>query len=596
VPVVAISVKRLNELLKEPFEMEQLVHTLEQLGCDVEDTAEQALYLCPACRTPNEKLSHEEPPRRCDYCGFESDEPFEKIATDEVIRLDLLADRPDLFDVGGLARALKGYLGLETGLSEFPVAEGVIAVEADPAMTEEGTYRPFIECAVVTMPPLDQTSLREIMRLQENLHWGIGRDRKLSSIGVYDLDTLEPPIRYTTIHPREFAFHPLGKPGESMSGEQILKEHPKGIAYAHLMKPYRRYPILMDNKDMVLAMPPIINSDETKCKLGTKRLFIDVTGTEKGPVKNSLDILVSALIELGGQAESCSIVFNDGSVATPDLKPRRILIDLDEANRWLGLNLSGEEMTACLLKMRLDVIRTPEGFEVTYPVFRTDIRHQVDVFEDLAIGYGYDNIQPRLVPTLTIGEQRPEERLSQTVRDVMTGLGYSEIMSLQLQSIERHFTKFGTEPGSLHVVVDNPKTMDQKVLRTHMRTGIMESFHKNRRRAVPQKIFEIGNVIHINPDMETGVNEYRHLSFAVIGPESGYTEGRMVLDAVLHELGWEADYRPKNLPFFTEGRSAEITLEDGLWGILGEIHPRTLNNFGLAFPVTYCELRLMRVI
>ena len=595
-PVVAISVKRLNELLKKPFKMDQLVHALEQLGCDVEDTAVQDLYICPACRTPNEKLSHEEPPKRCDYCGFESSEPFEKFATDKVIRLDLLADRPDLFDVGGLSRALKGYLGLEKGLSEFPVTEGAIKVEVDPAMMKEGTYRPFIECAVVTVPPLDQTSLREIMRLQENLHWGIGRDRKLSSIGVYDLDTLEPPIRYTTIHPRDFTFHPLGLPLVSMTGDQILEEHPKGVAYAHLMKSYLRYPILIDSRDLVLAMPPIINSDETKCKLGTSRLFIDVTGTEKEPVKNSLNTLVSALIELGGSAESCTIAFEDRSVQTPDLYPRRTMIHLDEANRWLGLDLSEEEMTACLIKMRLDVNKTEEGFEVTYPVFRTDIRHQVDVFEDLAIGFGYDNIQPRLVPNLTIGEQRPEERLSQTVREAMIGLGFSEIMTLQLQSLERHFTKFDTEPGPLHVVVDNPKTVDQKVLRTHMRTGIMESFHKNRRRTVPQKIFEIGNVIHINPDMETGVNEYRHLSFAVFGPETGYTEGRMVLDAVLHELGWKGDYRPQSLPFFSEGRGAEINGVDGLWGILGEIHPRTLNNFGLAYPVTYCELRLLKVI
>jgi phenylalanyl-tRNA synthetase beta chain len=596
VPVVAISVKRLNQLLEKPFQMDHLVHTLEQLGCDVEDTAEQALYLCPACRTPNEKLGHEPPPKRCDYCGHESEEPFEKFATDEVIRLDLLADRPDLFDVGGLSRALKGYLGLEKGLPEFPVAEGNVCVEVDPAMAEEGTYRPFIECAVVTMPPLDQNSLREIMRLQENLHWGIGRDRKLASIGVYDLDTLVPPIRYTTIHPTEYTFHPLGKPGVSMSGKQILEEHPKGIAYAHLMEPYRRYPILLDGEGLVLAMPPIINSDETKCKLGTRRLFIDVTGTEKDPVRNSLNTLVSALIEIGGKAERCTIAFKDRSVSTPDLNSRRITIHLAEAKRWLGLDLDGEKLMSCLLRMRLDVARKTDGFEVTYPVFRTDIRHEVDVFEDLAIGYGYDNIQPRLVPTLTIGEQRPEERLSQTVREVMTGLGFSEIMSLQLQSLERHFDKFGMDPGDDHVLVGNPKTVDQRVMRTHMRTGIMESFHKNRRRAVPQRIFEIGNVILFNPDMETCTNEYRHLAFALFGPDSGYTEGRMILDAVLHELGWTAEYRAEGRPFFIEGRSAVISGADGLWGLVGEIHPQTLNQFGLPHPVTYCELRLMKVI
>ena len=112
-PVVSVSVKRLNELLGKQYEMAVLVAALEQLGCDVEDTAKLALYECPTCQAPNDKLIHEEPPKRCDFCGYESEEPFEKYATDPVIRLDLLADRPDLFDVGGLSRALKGYLFIE---------------------------------------------------------------------------------------------------------------------------------------------------------------------------------------------------------------------------------------------------------------------------------------------------------------------------------------------------------------------------------------------------------------------------------------------------------------------------------------------------
>jgi len=238
VPVVAVSTKRLNKLLGKEYEMNMLVDALEQLGCDVEDTAEQALYQCPACQTPNDKLIHEDPPKRCDFCGHENEEPFEKFGTDEVIRIDLLADRPDLFDVGGLSRALKGYLHHEQGLPEFTVKDGDVVVDVDPVMSDKDTFRPFIVCAIVTMPPVDQDILREIMRLQENLHWGIGRDRKLSSIGVYDMSVLKPPIKYSVVDPVKFKFCPLGMPGVQMSPIQILEEHPKGKAYAHLMESY----------------------------------------------------------------------------------------------------------------------------------------------------------------------------------------------------------------------------------------------------------------------------------------------------------------------------------------------------------------------
>lgn len=595
-PIVAISAARLNQLLGQEFAMDTLVHGLQQLGCDVEDTATLALFKCPACDTPNDKLAHEEPPKRCEFCGHESQEPFEQFATDEVIRLDLLADRPDLFDPGGLSRALKGYLELESGLSEFTVGDSGIEVNVDPIMAQAGTYRPFIVCAVVDIPPLDHTSLREIMRLQEHLHWGIGRDRKLASIGVYDLDAISGPITYSVVDPETFQFCPLGMPGVQMRPNDILEKHPKGVGYKHLMEQYVKYPILLDAKNLVLSMPPIINSDETKCKIGTKRLFIDVTGLSKDSVVDSLVTLVSALVELGGYVQTVRMNYPDGPQDTPDLTPGTIEISYEDAKKWLGLPFDRHDFMTYLRKMRLNV--TPKGdlFEVSYPAFRTDIRHEVDVFEDLAIGFGYENIEPAVVPTLTIGAARPEEKQSKMIRDAMIGLGFTEIMSLLLQSVERHFSKFNLEPDAHHVIVENPKTIEQKVVRNHMLTGIMETFNKNRRKAVPQKIFEIGNVIHLDKEAETGTAEYRHLAFAIIGPDTGYAEGRMVLDAVLHELKWRGDYKAAVHPTFSQGRCAEITNENGLWALLGEIHPQVLNNYGLAFPIVYGELRLMRII
>jgi len=578
--------------------MNVLVDALEQLGCDVEDTAVLALYKCPACQTPNDKLSHEDPPKRCDFCGYESAQAFEKFATDPVIRLDLLADRPDLFDAGGLSRALKGYLGLEQGLSEFSVNQGDVMVDVDPRMSEKESFRPYIEGAVVTVPPLDHNSLREIMRLQENLHWGIGRDRKLSSIGVYDLDTIVSPIKYAPVDPDDFKFCPLGMPGIQMTARQILEEHPKGKAYAHLMERYKKYPILVDSKGQVLSMPPIINSEETKLKIGSSRLFIDVTGITKDAVKDSLNTLVSALIELGGRVETVRINYPDGPVLTPDLQPGRIDIHYEEAKHWLGLEFTPEEFMGYLRKMRLNISPKEDNvYEVVYPVFRTDIRHEVDIFEDLAIGFGFSEIPLKMVPSLTVGDPRPEEVVSQITREIMIGLGFTESLSLLLQSVERHFNKFRLEPGEEHVIVENPKTLEQKIVRSHMMTGILETFQKNRRKTVPQKIFELGNVIIINVEMETGVSEFRHLAFGITGPDTGYSEARSVLDSILRELGINGSYFPLDHPSFCEGRAAEVTDKNGgFLALLGEIHPEVLNNFDLIYPAVFCELRLRKVI
>ncbi len=592
-PVVAVNANKLNQLLGKQFEMSLLVDALEQLGCDVEDTSSITLYKCPACQVPNDKLEKEEPSKRCDFCGYESEIPFEKIGSNQVIRIDLLANRPDLFGIGGLAQALKGYLGLEEGLPQFTVQNGIVKVYVDPALSN---IRPYIACAIINISPLDHDILSEIMRLQENLHWGIGRDRKLSSIGVYNMDVIVPPIQYTAVNPKDLQFSPLGGDGKKMTLEQIIEKHPKGIAYSNLLKKYDRYPILIDSNDLILSLPPIINSEETRCKIGSSRLFIDVTGITSDAVTNSLNTLVSALIELGGTVEAVEINYPDCLLQTPDLKPRQIDVRLEDAQRWLGISLTRDEFIGYLRKMRLNAEVKEDIYEVRYPAFRTDILHPVDIFEDIAIAYGYQNLPAKLVSTMTIGKERKEEKISQIVREIMIGLGFTEVMSLVLQSIDRHFTKYQMEITDNHVVVENPKTIEQKVARSHLMTGIMETFHKNRRKAVPQRIFEIGNIISINPKMETGTDEYRHLSFGITSPDTGYAEVRAILDSVIRELEWKGEYEPIIHPAFIEGRCAKVTFDNHLCGRIGEIHPQVLNNFGLPFPVAFCEICLIKVI
>src|SRR5690606_7114497 len=124
-------------------------------------------------------------------------------------------------------------------------------------------------------------------KLQEALHWGVGRDRKLSSIGVYDLDQISSPIQYTTIDPAQDTFEPLGRPGESMTGREILEKHPKGIVYAKLLEGHTRFPVLKDANGVILSMPPIINSESTKVTLKSRRLLIDVTGISQSAVEKS---------------------------------------------------------------------------------------------------------------------------------------------------------------------------------------------------------------------------------------------------------------------------------------------------------------------
>ena len=76
--------------------------------------------------------------KACGFCGFESETPFKPAGAKQVMRLDLLADRPDLFDVGGLARALRGTLGIESGLPKYRTKPSNVEVHVDPSVREAG--------------------------------------------------------------------------------------------------------------------------------------------------------------------------------------------------------------------------------------------------------------------------------------------------------------------------------------------------------------------------------------------------------------------------------------------------------------------------
>jgi phenylalanyl-tRNA synthetase beta chain len=474
-----------------------------------------------------------------------------------------------------------------------------VAVNVDASVTQPESYRPFITCAVMTLPPIDETSLIAIMKLQENLHWGVGRDRKLASIGVYDLATITPPIKYGTIAPDKDQFVPLGVPGRKMSGRQILESHPKGMAYAELLSPLKRYPVLVDSKGQVLSMPPIINSEETKLKQGTTRVFIDVTGISQAAVTKSLDTLVCSLCEIGGSVETVQITDADGKKGvTPDLAPRSTSVDLAEAKRWLGLPLDNDSLTKSLRKMRFDIVPAKQAagrFEVSYPPYRTDIRHPVDLLEDVAIGYGYANIEPRLVRSMTVGTPRPEETLSERVRQVLIGLGYSEIMSLPLTTEEFQFERLRWETPPRYPEVANPKLKAYNVVRTHLMSGLFEALRENRRRPMPQRLFEIDNVVVLNDSAETGAAEERRMAFVETGRESGYATARSVMDALLRELGLQGEYISIQDPTFVDGRAAAFKLDGKPIGVLGEVHPEVLTNFGLTHPVALGEIVLKRV-
>jgi phenylalanyl-tRNA synthetase beta chain len=196
---------------------------------------------------------------------------------------------------------------------------------------------------------------------------------------------------------------------------------------------------------------------------------------------------------------------------------------------------------------------------------------------------------------MTVGTPRPEETLSERVRQILIGLGYSEIMSLPLTTEEHQFQRLRMPTPERYPEVANPKLKAYNVVRTHMVSGLFEALRENRRRPMPQRLFEIDNVVELDASAETGAAEQRRVALVEIGRDSGYATARSLIDALLRELGWKPEYAAIEHPTFVVGRAATFSIDGKSTGILGEVHPEVLNNFGLTHPVALAEVTLQRV-
>ena len=601
-PVIGISVKKLNQLLGKELDSDTMLDSLEQLGCDVEGYATVVCYRCSKCDFVFEIGEHEEIPAQCDSCGIGLRKPAGSepltLGTDKVVRMELLPVRPDMFDVGGLARTLRGYLGVETGLPKFPLTPSGFSVEVDAQLAGEKSYRPVIACAVVRNLVFDDENIKIIMKMQENLHWALGRDRAKASIGMYDLDTLVPNFRYRAVGKDEITFVPLGGlPGDANKAatpQQILHEHPKGLAYVHLLREFEKYPLLEDSKGNVLSMPPIINSEDTRVQRSTKNVIIDVTGPAWKNVAQALNVLVCSLVDLGGELQSVDIHFPDKKVTTPDLSPASLELVPEHAPELIGVELSNDKVVELLHRMRFGTRQENGKLMVDIPAYRTDVMHEVDLIEDVAIGYGFRNVEQKLVPTMTIGQELEVETISGLLRRALVGLGFLEIMSLMLTNETQHFKKLRLDESDDYVKLQNPASSEQTLLRQHLLTGILETFSRNRSHPTPQKIFEIGDISVVNESAETGINTSRKLVVAIMDPKTGFANIKAVIEAVAHELDWELEFEPTNHPTFIEGRCAELILKGNETnlpvGVIGEVHPEVLENFEIVQPVGLVEI------
>lgn len=506
---------------------------------------------------------------------------------DNEIELEIFPDRPDLLSYQGFKRSFLAFLGKNPGLKTYKInpPEKNYQVIIDPSVKD---VRPYTACAIVKGMKFDDAKIKEIIDIQEKLHTTVGRKRKKLAIGIYPLEKISLPITFKALEPDKIKFQPLESPRE-MTGLQILQRHPTGKDYAHLLAGKTHFPIFVDSENNILSMPPIINSERTgRVTENTKDLFIECSGYDFEILNKCLNIIITTLADMGGKVYQMEL--KGISKITPDLTTEKNKISLKNVNSQLGLELTEKEMKKNLEKMGHDYLAN----NVESSAWRTDLLHEVDLIEDIAIAYGYENFIPEIPKISTIGQENPKETIKRKICDILSGLGMLETSNYHLTTKKDQFKKMGISEGNEKdlIEVEDSKT-EYNLLRNNLSHYAMKILSENVDTEYPQKIFETGKIFKIAPN--DLIAESENLSIA--SAPSNFTEIKQYLEYLMRMLDMEISIEePEETPaHFIDGRCAKIILNKEIIGYMGEIHPKILKNWKIKMPAALLEISLEKI-
>ena len=500
----------------------------------------------------------------------------------DLVRIEYSPNRPDYSTDYGVALGLQGLLGIKTGSVKLTIKKSKnYSISVKPTVSK---IRPFVTGIIAKNGKIDDKTIKQLMTMQEDLHFGIGRKRKKSSIGIHDLDKISFPLIYTTTT-KNHKFIPLNSEKE-LSISEIIADTETGKDYGHLLGQSSQVPIILDTNQKTVSFPPIINAAVTTVTTKTKNLFVEVTGINKDDAEDMLSVVATILQSAGFSLEHIQI--SGAKNSSPKLKEKTMIVDPSLINQTLGLNLSTTKIIASLKKSRLNAISKGKNIVCTIPAYRFDIFGPMDLVEEVALGYGIQNFEPTMSPSQTIGHTNPISLQLKSLNQIIIGLGFLEALNSSLSSKRVLYDMTNRDSKKIISVLDS-KSQEHTILRDSILPGLIENLSRNIHESYPQKMFETGSVFNLHDPISEKIN----LAVISAHKDANFTEIKSVLQTAL-KIGFGIQIQTKTTvnSSFEDGHCANIIFNGNVIGIIGEIDSKIIENYKIRVPVVGFEISL----
>ena len=500
----------------------------------------------------------------------------------DLVRIEYSPNRPDYSTDYGVALGLQGLLGIKTGSVKLTIKKSKnYSISVKPTVSK---IRPFVTGIIAKNGKIDDKTIKQLMTMQEDLHFGIGRKRKKSSIGIHDLDKISFPLIYTTTT-KNHKFIPLNSEKE-LSISEIIADTETGKDYGHLLGQSSQVPIILDTNQKTVSFPPIINAAVTTVTTKTKNLFVEVTGINKDDAEDMLSVVATILQSAGFSLEHIQI--SGAKNSSPKLKEKTMIVNPSLINQTLGLNLNTSKIIASLKKSRLNAISKGKNIVCTIPPYRFDIFGPMDLVEEVALGYGIQNFEPTMSPSQTIGHTNPISLQLKSLNQIIIGLGFLEALNSSLSSKRVLYDMTNRDSKKIISVLDS-KSQEHTILRDSILPGLIENLSRNIHESYPQKMFETGSVFNLHDPISEKIN----LAVISAHKDANFTEIKSVLQTAL-KIGFGIQIQAKTTinSSFEDGHCANIIFNGNVIGIIGEIDSKIIENYKIRVPVVGFEISL----
>ncbi len=301
-------------------------------------------------------------------------------------------------------------------------------------------------------------------------------------------------------------------------------------------------------------------------------------------------------------------------VAAEIPQPRRLTLRGERVEGLLGMPIEQDDQVAYLERLGFGVEAVGEDLEVTVPADRHhDVTREVDLVEEVGRVHGLDEHLPSTLPAVAgrVGGLTRDQRLRRRAEDAMRDLGFDEVVGwsfTDLGQVERLRIP-ADDPRATPVVIANPLSEDQSVMRTTVLGSLLDVAQRNQAHGATRiSLFESARVYLNHPP--TGRNSPDGGGFRPVGPLSGGFPGERdapdhephrigclavgplvvkswrgggepadffalkgTLETLAGQLGSELSFEPVEEPFLYPGRSARVGVGGEAVGWLGEVHP-----------------------